>query len=186
MRDKTSGSKEIDICFSLLGRECLLTATMTYWSEDWQYKPSGDGVTSLSTKKRDGYDYFNLANTKITGCPYSQGYVYGYRPDLTYGRAQVKSRETLMEISQIIEEMYKNSNYTGMDVKTKVGDLIFKFVIDLRYACDVFPNAKNFSEASAENVKKLKTRFKRLKTVPEGLVENLERVRDLVSKVDFS
>lgn len=159
---------------------------MSHWTEEWQYKPSGDGVTSLSTKKRDGNDYFNLANTKITGCPYAQGYVYGYKSDGGYARKQVPSHPILMEISQIIEEMYKNSNYTGMNIKTMIGDLVFKFIIDLRYACDVFPVARNFTEASPENIRKLKMGLKRLKNAPEGLVEKIEMIGELVSKIEFA
>lgn len=162
--------------------ETLLTI-MSHWTDVWQYKPSGDGTTSLSTKR---VGKGNLANTKITGCPYSQGYVYGYNPDGGYARKQVPSLPILMEISKLVEEMSTETSYTGMDMNTRIGDLIFKFIIDLQYACDVFPEAKNFTEASPENIKKLKMGLKRLKNAPEGLVEKIEKIGMLVTKIEFA
>lgn len=151
--------------------------------DGWAFKPSGDGKTSLDANPGPPNPYFDMATQRITGYLFRMGHLYGYM-DGVYFRKAVPSLAVIQEIAVLAKAMYKNTQYTCMN-QSQGASAAHRLIFDLYRATETFPHPKNYACISPAHVNEVRTKLKRMKHVPEGLLADLARLEVLHGQIEF-
>lgn len=156
---------------------------MEVWNDscDWPFLPLENKTACAEKEPLPALRFLGIHESHIKTPLFRLGHWYGYAKDGRFVRKAVANYETVREICVLVKALYDGKTL-GLR-KSKTADALGAFIFDLHYAL-----IQGWSEtakqcAAPEKIRPLLVAIKRLKSLPEGLEDQLKRLLELAERL---